>query len=372
MMLADMGAEVIKIEERGHGDDTRLWPPFQGGESSYFMSVNRGKKSLTLDLKKSEGRAILQRLIERSDVLLENFRPGTADRLGFGYDTVKTWQPRLIYCSVSGFGESGPEAGRPGYDLIVQGESGLMDLTGFPDGPPVKLGTSMADIGAGIMAAHGIVLSLFARERTGQGQKVEIAMLDVSAALLTYQAGIFFATGKSPTRRGNQHPSIVPYEVFRAQDGYMTIGVANNSLWERFCRAIDRPELIGDPRFASEADRVTHREILIPILEQTFGAKRVEEWLERLDRAGVPAGRIKTVGEVCESPHLAARGMLPTVPHPVAGEVKQIGIPIRLWSTPGEITLPPPQLGEHTEELLVTLLKMSKAEVARLRDREII
>ena len=367
MMLGDMGAEIIKVEEPGKGDDTRTWPPSVGGEATYFLSVNRNKKSLTLNLKAPEGQRILGRLIARSDVLLENFRPGTMERLGFGYEMLKRTHPRLVYCSISGFGESGPEAGRPGYDLIVQGESGLMDLTGFPDGPPVKVGTSIADLVAGMAAAHGVVLALYARQKTGKGQKVEVAMLDVMASLLTYQAGIYFATGQRPTRRGNQHPSIVPYAVFKAADAYLTVGVANNSLWERFCQALGRPELATDPRFETEAQRVANREALIPLLNEILGEQPVAEWLERLDKVGVPAGRIKTVAEVCESPHLKERGMIVSLPHPKAGTVTVFGVPIRLWATPGAVVEPPPLLGQHTEEILVRLLRMSRAQVARLR-----
>ena len=367
MLLGDMGAEVIKVEEPGKGDDTRTWPPFHGGEATYFLSVNRNKKSLTLNLKAPEGQRILGRLVAQSDVLLENFRPGTMDRLGLGYQTLAKHHPRLVYCSISGFGESGPEAGRPGYDLIVQGESGLMDLTGFPDGPPVKVGTSIADLVTGIMAAHGVALALLARERTGQGQKVEIAMLDVMASLLTYQAGIYFATGQRPTRRGNQHPSIVPYEVFKAADAYLTVGVANNSLWERFCQAMGHPELAKDPRFETEAQRVANREALIPLLNDILGKRPAAEWLERLEKAGVPAGRIKTVAEVCESPHLKERGMIVSLPHPKAGTVTVFGVPIRLHTTPGAAAAPPPLLGQHTEEILTRLLKLSRARVARLR-----
>ena len=367
MMLGDMGAEVIKVEEPGKGDDTRTWPPFHGGEATYFLSVNRNKKSLTLNLKAPEGQRILKCLIARSDVLLENFRPGTMERLGFGYEALKATNLRLVYCSISGFGETGPESGRPGYDLIVQGESGLMDLTGFPDGPPVKVGTSIADLVAGLMAAHGVALALLARERTGHGQKVEIAMLDVMASLLTYQAGIYFATGQRPTRRGNQHPSIVPYEVFKAADAYLTVGVANNSLWERFCQALGHPELAKDPRFETEAQRVANREALIPLLNGILGERPAAEWLERLEKAGVPAGRIKTVAEVCESRHLKERGMIVSLPHPKAGTVTVFGVPIRLWATPGAVTEPPPLLGQHTEEILTRLLKMGRAQVARLR-----
>ncbi|MBI2197669.1 MAG: CoA transferase [Candidatus Rokubacteria bacterium] len=367
MALADMGAEVIKVEEPGKGDDTRGWPPFAGGEATYFMAVNRGKKSLTLNLKAPEGQDILRRLIRRADVLIENFRPGTMERLGFGWERMRVESPRLIYCSISGFGESGPEASRPGYDLIVQGESGIMDLTGFPDGPPVKVGNSIADLVSGMAAAQGIALALLARERGGRGQKVEIGMLDVMASLLTYQAGLYWNAGGRPARRGNQHPSIVPYEVFQAQDAYLTLGVANNSLWERCCGALGRPDLAKDPRFDTEARRVQNRDALIPLLNAELGTRPAAEWLERLDRAGVPAGRIKSVGEVCESPHLKARGMTVTLAHPKAGPITVMGVPIRLRGTPGAASAPPPLLGQHTEEILTRLLRMPRARVERLR-----
>jgi formyl-CoA transferase len=368
LLLADMGAEVIKIEEPGRGDDTRAWPPFQGGEATYFMSVNRGKKSLTLDLKHAEGKAVLRKLIEGADVLLENFRPGTLERLGFGYAAARKLTPRLVYCSISGFGESGPEAGRPGYDLIVQGESGIMDITGFPDGPPVKVGNSIADLAAGTMAAHGIVLALFARERTGEGQKVEIAMLEVMAALLTYHGQAYFATGKSPRRRGNQHPSIVPYEVFEAADGYLTVGVANNSLWTRFCQALERPELAADSRFDTEAKRVEQRETLVPLLGRIFATAPVAHWLARLAAAGVPAGKIKSVGEALESEHLGARGAIVSLAHPAAGAMRMVGPPIRLHATPGEAAAPAPLLGEHTDEILGKLLGYPAEAIRRLHD----
>ncbi len=367
LLLADMGAEVVKVEEPGRGDDTRAWPPFVGGEATYFMSVNRGKKSLTLNMKHAEGKGILRRLLEGADVLLENFRPGTLERLGFGYAAVRGLNPRLVYCSISGFGESGPEAGRPGYDLIVQGESGIMDITGFPDGPPVKVGNSIADLAAGTMAAHGIVLALFARERTGQGQKVEIAMLEVMAALLTYHGQAYFATGKSPRRRGNQHPSIVPYEVFEAADGYLTVGVANNSLWSRFCETIGRPDLTADPRFDTEARRVENRDALTPLLAAVFATAPVARWLARLGEAGVPAGKIKEIGEVLESEHLRARGAVVSLAHPTAGPMRMVGPPIRLSGTPAEAAAPAPLLGEHTEEILGKLCGYSTDAIARLR-----
>ena len=367
MALGDMGAEVIKVEEPGKGDDTRGWPPFAGGEATYFLSVNRSKKSLTLNLKAPEGQDVLRRLLAVADVVIENFRPGTMDRLGFGYEALRKQNPRLIYCAISGFGESGPEAHRPGYDLIVQGESGVMDLTGFADGPPVKVGNSVADLVSGMAAAQGIALALLARARTGRGQKVEIGMLDVMASLLTYQAGLYWNGGGRPARKGNQHPSIVPYEVFRAQDAYLTVGVANNSLWTRFCEALARPDLVKDARFDSEATRVANRAVLVPLLDEIFGAAPAAEWIARLEKAGVPAGRINTVPEVCESPHLRARGMVVSMAHPKAGAVKAMGVPIRLWDTPGKVAAPPPLLGQHTEEILTRLLKMPRARVAALR-----
>ena len=372
MILGDMGAEVIKIEEPGKGDDTRSWPPFLGGEATYFLSVNRNKQSLTLNLKAPEGRELLKRLVKKSDVVLENFRTGTMERLGLGYATLKKVNPKLVYCAISGFGESGPEAARAGYDLIVQAESGLMDITGFEDGPPVKVGTSIADLVAGMSAAHGITLALLARTRTKKGQKVEISMLDAMAALLTYQAGIYFGTGAKPSRRGNKHPSIVPYEVFKAADAYLTLGVANNSLWERCCTAMERPDLVKDPRYAREADRVQNRATLVPLLNDVLGGRTADEWLKRFEAVGVPAGRIRTVAEVCESEHLKARGMIVTLPHPKAGNLRVLGVPVRLHATPGKAATAPPLLGQHTERVLRTVLGVGKGEVARLRKRGVV
>src|SRR5206468_6222354 len=245
-----------------------------------------------------------------------NFRTGTMERLGLGYATLKKLNPRLVYCAISGFGESGPEAARAGYDLIVQAESGLMDITGFEDGPPVKVGTSIADLVAGMSAAHGITLALLARTRTKKGQKVEISMLDAMAALLTYQAGIYFGTGAKPSRRGNKHPSIVPYEVFKAADAFVVLGVANNSLWTKCCGALGHPELATDPRFDAEAKRVQNRETLVPLLNEILGTRAAAEWIKQFEGAGIPAGLIKSVAEVCESEHLKARGMIVTLPHP--------------------------------------------------------
>jgi crotonobetainyl-CoA:carnitine CoA-transferase CaiB-like acyl-CoA transferase len=305
-------------------------------------------------------------------VLLENFRPGTMEKLGFGYAALAELNPRLVYCSISGFGESGPEAGRAGYDLVVQAESGLMDITGFADGPPVKVGTSIADLVAGMSAAHGVVLALLARNRTRRGQKVEISMLDAMAALLTYQAGIYFATGQRPLRRGNAHPSIVPYEVFTAADGYVALGVANESLWQRCCKALERQDLVADPLYDSVAKRVENRATLIPLLNEIMAAYPAEEWLTRFEAVGVPAGRIKTVPEVCESEHLRARGMIASMAHPAAGQVTVMGVPVKLHATPGELTLVPPRLGEHTDEILRRVARIPARRIARLREQGVV
>jgi crotonobetainyl-CoA:carnitine CoA-transferase CaiB-like acyl-CoA transferase len=362
-----MGADVIKVEEPGKGDDTRGWPPFAGAQSTYFMSVNRNKKSITLNLKAPEGRDLLKKLAKKSDVLLENFRTGTMEKLGLGYATLAKLNPRLVYCAISGFGESGPESHRGGYDLIVQAESGVMDLTGFPDGPPVKVGNSIADLVAGMSGAHGVTLALLARARTRRGQKVEIAMLDVMVSLLTYQAGMYLNAGRTPARRGNEHPSIVPYEVFKASDGYLALGVANNSLWERCCAALERPDLVKDPRYATEASRVENRATLVPLLNDILAARSGADWMKRLEAVGVPAGRIRTVPEVCESEHLRARGMLVALPHAEAGTVRMMGVPIRLHATPGKARTAAPVLGADTDSVLTRILGLGRADVKRLR-----
>ena len=353
MTLGDMGADVIKIEEPGRGDESRSFgPPFQGGESPYFLSINRNKRSCTVDLKTAPGRDILLRLLENADVLVENFRPGAMTRLGFDYASVSARHPRLVYCSISGFGDTGPDAGRPGYDLIVQGESGLMDLTGEPDGPPTRVGTSITDVTSGLTATQGILLALYARHTTGRGQHVRIAMLDAVASALTYNTGTYFASGHSPTRSGNAHRMVVPYQTVRAKDGWINLGVANDSLWRRYCDAIDRADLGNDARFATVADRVAHRAELMPTIVELTAKRTVDEWMKVLGDAGVPCGRIRTVGEVCTNPQLRERGKIVEQPHPTAGTVSTIGPPIELSETPGAVTRTPPLLGEHTDEVL--------------------
>ena len=373
MMLADMGADVAKVERPGAGDDTRGYgPPFVGGESTYFMSINRNKRGMTLNLKHEQGLKILRDMLETADVVVENFRPGLMESFGYGYEAVREINPRLIYCSISGYGGTGPDAALPGYDLIIQGEGGIASLTGDRDGPPFKVGTSQADIIAGMMACQGILLALIARERTGRGQKVDIGMLDCQVALLTYQAGIYFATGESPTRIGNRHPSIVPYETFECRDGYLNVACGNESIWRRFCDAAGLEELPGDPRFRSNADRVKHADALRAVLGPAMAERTTAEWIEALRSAGVPAGRIDTVQDVCEHPQVISRDMVVELEHPKAGPIRVTGVPVKLSDTPGAVHSPPPLLGQHTEDVLSDWLGMSGTEVAELRRQEIV
>jgi crotonobetainyl-CoA:carnitine CoA-transferase CaiB-like acyl-CoA transferase len=371
MQLGDLGAEVIKVERPGEGDDTRAFaPPFQGDQAAYFLSVNRNKKSITLDMKSERGKEVLWRLIEVSDVVVENFRPGAMDRLGLGYEAVKARRPAMVYCSISGFGDTGIQKDRPGYDVIVQGEAGIMDITGPRDGAPYKVGVAVADLVSGLNASQGILAALYSRQSTGLGQHVRISMYEAVAALLTFNASIFYATGNSPRRRGNEHPTIVPYETFEAADGWINLGVANDDLWQRFCAAAERQDLKTDARFARASDRVRNRDVLVPLVKTIIKQRTRDEWLKRLDKAGVPSGAIRTVGEVCESKVLEARGMVAEMQHPSAGLVKGIKSAMHLSETPLDAYAPPPRLGEHTREILTGILGYSASEFDRLaRDK---
>ncbi len=373
MLLADMGARVIKIERPGRGDDTRAWgPPFIKGESAYFLSINRNKESVTLDFKDPEGRRVLEALLDRADVLVENFRPGTLEKLGLGYAQLAERLPRLIYCSVSGFGQNGPARTRPGYDAVVQAESGLMSITGPHDGSAFRLGVAITDITAGMFAAQGVLLALLARHQTGRGQFVDIAMLDAAAALLTYQAGIFFATGQSPTRLGNRHPTIMPYETFEATDGEFVVAVGNDDLWVSFCRAIELPALAEDARFATNRQRVSIADELRPILTQQLSTQPASYWVDALSRAGVPCGLIRDIEAALTDPQLLARDMVQTLAHPTAGPIQALGVPVKLSETPGQIRTPPPTLGEHTEGVLASVVGLEGGEIARLRERGVL
>lgn len=373
MMLGDMGAEIIKVENPDGGDDTRAWgPPFLNGVSTYFISINRNKKSVTLDLKKERGKALLTSLIRASDVVVENFRPGTLDKLGFPWEEIHRLNPRAVFCSVSGFGQTGPRKSEPGFDVVIQGEGGVMSLTGEPDGPPAKVGASVADITAGMLAANGILLALFHRERTGEGQMVDVGMLDGQVALLTYHATGFFATGKVPPRRGNRHPSITPYETYKCRDGYFNLGVGNDSLWRRFCDAMSLTDIKQDPRFAVNANRVGNREALQAILDPFFAARDLQPTLAALRKAGVPCGPINTLDQVFAEPQVLAREMVVEVDVPQAGRTKVTGVPIKLSATPGAVRTPPPSLGQHTDEVLESVLKLDAAARKKLRDEGVV
>ena len=365
MLLADMGARVVKIEQPGKGDDTRAWgPPFLEGESAYFLSINRNKESVTLDFKHPEGRSILDRLVARADVLVENFRPGTLGKLGLDYRTLAARHPRLVYCSVSGFGQTGPRTKEPGYDAVMQGEGGLMSITGSADGPPYRLGVAIADIVSGMFAAYGVAMALLARERTGKGQEVDVAMLDAVTALLTYQAGNFFASGKVPTRLGNRHPSIVPYETFAASDGDFVLAVGNDDQWRRFCAVAELPE---DPRFATNRQRVTAYDELRPFVADRLRTRPRQHWIERLNTAGVPCGSVRNLQELFDDPQLEAREMIARVEHATIGQLRTLGVNVKLSDTPGAVRSAPPTLGQHTDAVLRNDLGLSAADVAALR-----
>ena len=356
MLLADYGAEVIKVELPGTGDDTRGWgPPFVEGESAYFMSINRNKKSLTLDMKNARSKDILERMIKQSDIIVENFRPGAADRLGLGYGQVKKINPKIIYCSISGFGQDGPYRELPGFDQTLQGMGGMMSITGEPNGPPMKVGVAIADISGGMFAAFGIMLALFHRQKTGVGQWVDTSLLDSQIAWLTYRAGEYFASGKLPEKVGSGHPMIVPYQAFKAKDEYINIAAGNDQLWKRFCKVINMENIMDDPKFVTNAKRVENRKELIPILSKIIETKTGAEWLKLLEDAGIPAGPIYTLDKLFSDPQVLHRKMMVELTHPKAGKIKVTGVPVKLSEAPGEITAPPPLLGQHNKEVLKDL-----------------
>ena len=367
MMLADMGARVVKVEQPGKGDDTRAWgPPFQAGESAYFLSINRNKESITLNLKHPDGRRVLDALLERADVLVENFRPGTLERMGLGYAEVARRRPGLVYCSISGFGQTGPRRREPGYDAVLQGEGGLMSITGGQDGPAYRLGVAIADIVSGMFSAYGVAAALLARHRTGRGQLVDVGMLDAVAAVLTYQAGIYFATGTAPGRLGNRHPTITPYESLETADGELVVAVGNDQLWRTFCGVLGADDLADDPRFRTNKDRVAAREMLRPMLVERLRARPAAEWLADLKAAGVPCGGVRDLEQVFTDPQVLERAMVVALDHPVAGAIRQLGVPVKLGGTPGAVRTPPPTLGQHTAAILGEL-GIGDAEAARLR-----
>jgi crotonobetainyl-CoA:carnitine CoA-transferase CaiB-like acyl-CoA transferase len=353
MLLGDMGAEVVKIERPDGGDDTRgFGPPYLNGESAMFLAINRNKKSITLNLKQAEAKAIFTKLVERADVLVENFRPGTMANLGFDYEAVSRLNPRLIYCSISGFGQTGPYANRGGYDTIAQAMSGIMSATGHPDMPPAKAGVPIADIGTGMFAAFGIVCAYIARQHTGVGQLVDTSLLDTSIALSLVESATFLAGGELPSPLGSTHRRNAPHGAFRAKDGYIAIAADSAHFWKRFCQILGLETLLDDPRFKTNADRVAHKQQLQELVENVTATRAGHYWLEQLDAADIPCGPVNSYAEVFQDPHVLARDMLTEVNHPVAGLVKMTGLNVKLTNTPGEMRLPAPTLGQHTHDVL--------------------
>ena len=354
-ILGDHGADVIKVESPSGDDTRRFGPPFLGDEATYFLSVNRNKRSVVLDLKTAEGRAKLHALAKTADVVVENFRPGTAERLEAGPEQLRALNPRLIYCRISGFGQSGPGKNKPGYDLAVQGLGGLQALTGAPDGPPTKVGVSIADLVTGLYASQAILLALYRRERTGLGEVLDVAMLDSVVSLLTFQAGRWLGAGMKPRRMGNQHPSIAPYETFETADGWLNLAVGNDKLWVAACDVFDRPELAADPRFAGNPDRVANRAALLEVLEPIMKTRTRDQWVEGFTAAGVPCGEILEVEEVLSSDIVQARDMVTESDHPTLGTLKLPGVPVKLGDASAGVWRPPPRLGEHTDEVFAEL-----------------
>jgi crotonobetainyl-CoA:carnitine CoA-transferase CaiB-like acyl-CoA transferase len=383
-LLADLGAEVVKVERTGAGDDTRGWgPPFlrdgaghDTPESAYFVSANRGKKSITLDLARPEGQEVVRRLAQVSDVLLENYKVGALARWGLDYASLAALNPRLVYCSITGFGQTGPYRDRAGYDFLIQAMGGLMSITGEPDGAPgggpMKVGVAITDILTGMYATVAVLAALAHRDRTGRGQHADLALLDVQVAMLANQAGNYLVTGDAPRRLGNAHPSIVPYQAFATADGHLVLAVGNDGQFARFCEVASHPELARDPRFATNAARVRNRSDLVAILAGVLRRRPSREWLEELEKAGVPCGPINDLAEVFDDPQVRARGMRVEAPHPRAGTVPMVASPIRLSATPTREPTAPPLLGQHTSEVLRGLLGMSDAEIMALRSSGVI
>jgi crotonobetainyl-CoA:carnitine CoA-transferase CaiB-like acyl-CoA transferase len=367
-MLADFGASVVKLEPAGAGDIARSWgPPLPGGETSYFVSLHRNKKGIEVDLKHPQGKALFFRLVERCDVVLENYRVGALAKLGLGYEAAAARNPGIIYCSVSGFGQDGPYRDRAALDLILQAESGMISVTGEPGGHGVRCGVSIADMTAGMYAAYGVMLALRVKEKTGRGQAIDVSMLEGQLSLLGSMVGAYLADGEAPAPMGTAYKALLPYQTFRTKTRDLALAVGSEKLWKVFCPVIGRPDLADDPRYRVNADRARNRDTLIPTLQDVFLTKSYEEWEPLLLAAGIPMGAINSIAEVVEHPQVAARGALVEMNHPRAGKVRLVGAPVRLSETPGSVRTPAPMLGEHTDEVLRDLLGLGADEIAGLR-----
>ncbi len=373
MMLGDMGAEVIKVEPPGTGDDTRAWgPPFVGAEAAYFLGLNRNKRSLTLNLAYRPGQTILAELIKQSDVLVENFKVGTLEKWGFSNAWLEANAPQVIRCSITGYGANGPKGGLPGYDFILQAESGLMSITGPQDGPPTKHGVALVDVCTGMLASNAILGALAARSRTGRGQHLELSLYETSLFMLANVAANYLAAGKDGGRFGNGHPSIVPYTTYPTRDGMVAVAVGNDAQFAKFAQAIGRPEWGADARFAKNKDRVAHRELLDGLIADTLKTAAAAAWIEKLKAAGVPCGRINSVKQAFDDPQTGARRMVETVEHPTLGALKLVGTPFKFSGTPTSVRRAPPTLGQHTEEILRAELGYDDARLAALRRDKVI
>ena len=368
-IFSDYGAEVIKIEQPRVGDDSRHWAPPRApdGQASYFFAVNRGKQSVTIDLKHPRGRNLVVELARRGDVLVENFTPGTMDRLGLGAETVRAANPRLIYCSISGFGATGPYRERAGYDAVMQGFTGLMSITGEPDGPPLKVGVALIDVITALYAHGAILAALEHRSRSGEGQHLELSLMECGIAALINAATAYLVGGEVQGRWGHAHPSLVPYQAFRARDGYLMVGAGNERLWKAFCEVLGAPEWADDPRYDGNAKRVARRAELVRLIEERLAARTRDDWVAAFAEAGLPAGPINDIAEVFADPQVRHRGMAAEVEHPTAGRIRLPGIPVKFAGTPARIQGPPPRLGEHTDAVLRQVLGLGDAEIAELR-----
>ncbi len=373
MLLADLGGEVIKIENPQGGDPTRrLGPPFVDGESGYFISVNRNKRSLALDLHKAQGRQVLYDLVKLSDVVLNNFRPGIMDKLGCDYETLRAINPRIIYCSLTGFGETGPYKDRPAFDLAIQAISGAMSITGEPDRPPVRMGIPLGDLGGSLFCAFTVSAALYGRQRTGSGCFLDVALMDCMLSLLTYVGQYYLIDGKVPGRIGSAHQSVVPYQAFATQDRYIVVAVFLEKFWGALCRVLEIEDLIDDPRFSDNHRRRQHREELVPILEDVFRTRPGDEWLRLLSEAGVPCSPINNLDDVFSDPQVATRRMVVDVDHPKAGRLRSIGNPVKTSAARDDLFEAAPTLGQHTDEVLRDILEYSPQRIAALRSEGVI